>query len=1099
MSNQSITEDTNFNISTNQYSRVGYQFAGWNTKADGSGISYSNSQLVRNIVGEKLTNAQQLGNGWSNTTYPGSGAPVTAPSQYPTYAKFNARDSTLPDLDMTAGKVYKIAGWGVADSSAQSGSRVGFAKVVNGTNEWPGPSLLPATTRSWTYCSYFYTVQSGTTAFKPWVQVSGWPVGHTSYDGTNGVGGWYWTGLSVRDMAVTETTLYAQWTPISYSIAYAGMDGATYGTNHPTSATYDSPFNINCPTKTGYTFTGWHITDMDATTHSIQMNDNITLSTVATECDGAYGPSFNNLRSSSGTVTFTATWSPNTYSIAYASMDDASYGTNHPTSATYNSSFTIDNPTKTGSTFAGWTITGMDTTTHTYGSATTTETSISNTNATTFNNLRSTSGTVTFTANWTYKYAEFDSSTHTLTFKQETSSTPHTNGQVDGTKTYYVGFESSNSCLWSIEKTNIQTVTFEISVSPTSCAYWFAGCRNLTTINYLSNLNTANVIHMENMFQECILLTSLDLSSFNTSNVTNMENMFQYCLSLESLTLYENFDTSNVTYMSNMFDYCMALESLTLPSNFNTSNVTDMQAMFSSCSSLESLTLPTNFNTANVTNMTDMFYGCSSLTSLDISGFDASDLTHMARMFSDCTSLSSLTLPTDFNTSNVVSTQYMFDNCTSLESLTLPTNFNTTNVTNMRYMFNNCTSLTSLTLPANFNTSNATNMQNMFNNCTSLHSITLPQNFHFDGNSIADQSQQAILPTPSAIGYSGLWINSSVSNAAAVTAENLRDNYDGSSTTGNYARGTYVWDLNTYTISYAGMNDATFGEYHPTSAIYNSFVTVSNPTKVDHIFAGWEITGMDSYTHYYGESTTSAQSLTTRETSFKNLRSDDGTVTLTATWVHLATLRISKSAPGADANTKFPMRVILTNDAGLPLDQVSVSPAGLVASSASFSAPATIMSSSVIGLFSVQPAFADESTATTLTIDLLMSDGDVATLSNVPVGTRYEIIDGEQPNGWRLMGDGDTRGTIESASGEVLASSSEYVALELPFTGTSGPRPIWMLAAMFGMGALVVRKFVLRGRNYGWEKMPHWMIHEDAKNGGKPRRFQGRSHFNFRR
>ena len=81
-------------------------------------------------------------------------------------------------------------------------------------------------------------------------------------------------------------------------------------------------------------------------------------------------------------------------------MDGASYGTNHPTSATYDTSFTVNNPTKTGHTFTGWKITNMDSVTHYYGSSTTTNTSINSTKETSYKNLRSTSGTVTFTAQW---------------------------------------------------------------------------------------------------------------------------------------------------------------------------------------------------------------------------------------------------------------------------------------------------------------------------------------------------------------------------------------------------------------------------------------------------------------------------------------------------------------------------------------------------------------------------------------------------------------------------------------------------------------------------------------------------------------------------
>ena len=90
----------------------------------------------------------------------------------------------------------------------------------------------------------------------------------------------------------------------------------------------------------------------------------------------------------------------NSYSISY-DLAGGTAGTSAPTSTTYDSTFTVSNPTRSGYTFAGWNITGMDGVTHTYGSNTTNSTSISGTTATTFKNLRSTSGTVTFTATWT--------------------------------------------------------------------------------------------------------------------------------------------------------------------------------------------------------------------------------------------------------------------------------------------------------------------------------------------------------------------------------------------------------------------------------------------------------------------------------------------------------------------------------------------------------------------------------------------------------------------------------------------------------------------------------------------------------------------------
>lgn len=95
------------------------------------------------------------------------------------------------------------------------------------------------------------------------------------------------------------------------------------------------------------------------------------------------------------TVDLYARWQANNYKIAY-NLNGGTYGTSHPTSADYDTMVTIDNPSKTGYTFTGWTITGYDSTTSGYaGSAWTDET------GTSYKNLTATDGaTVTFTATW---------------------------------------------------------------------------------------------------------------------------------------------------------------------------------------------------------------------------------------------------------------------------------------------------------------------------------------------------------------------------------------------------------------------------------------------------------------------------------------------------------------------------------------------------------------------------------------------------------------------------------------------------------------------------------------------------------------------------
>ena len=282
----------------------------------------------------------------------------------------------------------------------------------------------------------------------------------------------------------------------TYTISYA-LNNGNYGSSHPTSGTYDTNVTVNNPTKSitlnfnagssggtinytgagvsasggtvNYTFNGWNISGMDSITHYFG-----STTSTATSSTGRKETTFKNLRSTAGTVTFTATWNSPTiklptitktnntckwvsgstevgsganysasgvtsitftascteipsYTIAYT-LNNGSYGTNHPTKAYLNENITINNPTKnvtlnfsvgsTGATidytgaditasgqskaytFNGWNISGMDSTTHVYGSNTSTSTSLNGIKETSYKNLRGSAGTVTFVAQW---------------------------------------------------------------------------------------------------------------------------------------------------------------------------------------------------------------------------------------------------------------------------------------------------------------------------------------------------------------------------------------------------------------------------------------------------------------------------------------------------------------------------------------------------------------------------------------------------------------------------------------------------------------------------------------------------------------------------
>ena len=120
--------------------------------------------------------------------------------------------------------------------------------------------------------------------------------------------------LTTEDGATVD--LYARWQANNYKIAY-NLDGGTYGTSHPTSVDYDTMVTIDNPSKTGYTFTGWTITEYDSTTSGH----------AGSAWTDETGTSYKNLTATDGaTVTFTATWSkeaPKTakYIVKHYKMD----------------------------------------------------------------------------------------------------------------------------------------------------------------------------------------------------------------------------------------------------------------------------------------------------------------------------------------------------------------------------------------------------------------------------------------------------------------------------------------------------------------------------------------------------------------------------------------------------------------------------------------------------------------------------------------------------------------------------------------------------------------------------------------------------------
>ncbi|WP_264990082.1 InlB B-repeat-containing protein [Lysinibacillus piscis] len=150
-------------------------------------------------------------------------------------------------------------------------------------------------------------------------------VGHT-------FGGWYTTNgyITPFDFNTTitgNTTIYAKWTPVEYTVSFE-VDGGSAVSSQPVAHGNKATEPTPAPTKAGHTFGGWYTTNG----HAIPFDFNTTIT---------------------GNTTIYAKWTPVEYTVSFevdggsaVSSQTVAHGnkTTEPTPA----------PTKVGHTFGGW-------------------------------------------------------------------------------------------------------------------------------------------------------------------------------------------------------------------------------------------------------------------------------------------------------------------------------------------------------------------------------------------------------------------------------------------------------------------------------------------------------------------------------------------------------------------------------------------------------------------------------------------------------------------------------------------------------------------------------------------------------------------------
>ena len=296
MGNQEFTFDAAKNLTNNTFERTGYTFVGWSTQ-----MSAADTYTGEESADESASTIYADGASVSNLTET-NGAVVTLYAQW-------KRDTYTVTFDKNANDAF-----GNMDNEA-----------------------VP-TSDDWTVSGCGFT-RTGYT-FTRW---------NTQADG-NGIP--YEAGSVVKALAVKgkTVTLYAQWEPISYTIAFeaniptnASTADNALGTMDPLTCTYDEkqPLTANTFFLPGYEFTGWN-TQPDGS--GVPYTDGIGVKNLATE-DGE-------------TVTLYAQWKPSTYTVTF--NGSGATGTMKRQELTFDTSAPLSaNAFQNGNmTFIGWAIEG---------------------------------------------------------------------------------------------------------------------------------------------------------------------------------------------------------------------------------------------------------------------------------------------------------------------------------------------------------------------------------------------------------------------------------------------------------------------------------------------------------------------------------------------------------------------------------------------------------------------------------------------------------------------------------------------------------------------------------------------------------------------
>lgn len=334
-----VAYNTTDTLPANGFTKTGYTFAGWNTKADGTGTNYAAGAPAKELATEDGATVTLYAKWTPNTytvTYDGNGntsGAVPSPETW-TYGTTALTAAQPGNLAKTG---YEFNGWNTADDGS-------------GTTYAAGASLGTLSAEITLYAKW--SVQQFAVSFdaKGGLPVPG--VVNINYGekitapnpAPTKTGytleGWYanpeCTGEAwdfENDTVTGATTLYAKWEPEKYAVTFDVKGGEQVDDTAYQQVPYNTAIEAPTPpTREGYTFQGWYKEDGCTTPWSFA-EDKVT-----------------------GPTTLYAKWEIKTYTVTFdtdGGTPVASQSVEHGSKAEAPSA----TPVKDGYTFTGWVTT----------------------------------------------------------------------------------------------------------------------------------------------------------------------------------------------------------------------------------------------------------------------------------------------------------------------------------------------------------------------------------------------------------------------------------------------------------------------------------------------------------------------------------------------------------------------------------------------------------------------------------------------------------------------------------------------------------------------------------------------------------------------